>query len=155
MKAPGAPAMMSLSEGMPDGLASMSGDLLERADALSRSPVLAAVPAAAILDVAERAAIVEVAAGAPVPVRTDAGDAVLVIATGRVRVGDAELGPGALIGELAAVDDDAAPPDAIAVEPTAAIRIWQDDFLDLLAEHPAAARTLARELAAALRRRTG
>jgi CRP-like cAMP-binding protein len=115
-------------------------DVFERAIALARCVVLAPVPAAAVLALAERATAIRVAAGELLPVRTGGGDAVLV------RVSD-----GSLVGELAAIDEDAAPPEVIATEPTVVLRIHRDDFLDLLAEHPAAARALARELAVRLR----
>jgi CRP-like cAMP-binding protein len=117
-------------------------DVFERATALARCVVLAPVPAAAVLALAERATALKVAAGEALPVRTGGGDAVLVIVTD---------GASTLVGELAAIDEDAAPPAETATEPTVVLRLHRDDFLDLLAEHPAAARALARELAARLR----
>lgn len=127
-------------------------DAFERAAALTRCAVLARVPPAALLALAERAGAVRVGAGEPLPVRSDAGDAVLVIARGRARAADAELAAGALVGELGALDDEATPVEAVALEETVAVRVWRDDFLDLLAEHPAAVRALARDLAARIRR---
>lgn len=126
-------------------------DAFSRGTALARCTVLEAVPAAALLAVAERAVAIALASGDPLPVKTDGGDAVLVIASGRARLGDIELLPGALVGELAAIDEEAAVPAAVALEDTVVLRIYRDDFLDLLAEHPAAARALARELAARIR----
>jgi CRP-like cAMP-binding protein len=117
-------------------------DVFERATALARCGVLAPVPAAAVLALAERATTVRVAAGEPLPVRTGGGDAVLVVVT---------EGAARLVGELAAIDEDAAPPAETATEPTLVLRVHRDDFLDLLAEHPAAARALARDLAGRLR----
>jgi CRP-like cAMP-binding protein len=125
----------------------LSMDLFERATALARCAVLEPVPAAAVLALAERATAVALAAGETLPVRTGGGDAVLVIASG----GSGDLRAGALVGELAAIDEEAAPPVCVASEPTVVLRLHRDDFLDLLAEHPAAARALARELAGRLR----
>ncbi len=127
-------------------------DSFARAAALARCPILDRVPAAAVLAVAERAASLELVDGAPLPVRSDAGDAVLVIASGHARLGDAELGPGALVGELAAIDDEAPAPAATAAGPLTVVRIYRDDFLDLLAEHAVAADALARDLALRIRR---
>jgi CRP-like cAMP-binding protein len=126
-------------------------DVFARATALARCTVLDGVPPAALLAIAERAAAVRLGEGEALPLRTDAGDAVLVIASGRVSAGGGELGPGALVGEVAALDDDAPVPAATALESTEVLRIFRDDFLDLLAEHGAAARALARVLARRIR----
>lgn len=125
-------------------------DSLQRAVALGRSDVLAALSPAALLTLAERAERVEVAAGEPLPLRTDAGDAVLVVVGGVAVVGERRLGAGELVGADAALTD-APPPDARAAEDVDALRLWRDDFLDLVAEHPAAARRLASALARRLR----
>jgi CRP-like cAMP-binding protein len=126
-------------------------DVFARATALARCAVLDGVPPAALLAIAERAAAVRLAEGEALPLRTDAGDAVLVIASGRVSAGGAELGPGSLVGEVAALDEEATLPTVTALEPTEALRVFRDDFLDLLAEHGAAARALARVLARRIR----
>jgi CRP-like cAMP-binding protein len=126
-------------------------DRFERATALAGCPVLEPVPAAALLVAADRAAAVGFAAGAAVPIKTEDGDVVLVIVRGRVRFGTRELGPGALVGELAAVDDEVVPAPATAIDEVVVIRLFRDDFLDLLAEHPSAARALAAVLSARIR----
>ncbi|MCB9573036.1 MAG: cyclic nucleotide-binding domain-containing protein [Kofleriaceae bacterium] len=126
-------------------------DRLARATALAGCPVLAGVPAPALLAAADRAAAVPFAAGAPLALRADGGDVVLIVARGRVRVDGAEVGPGGLIGELAAFDDEAAAPAAEAVDDGVAVRLFRDDFLDLLLDHPGAARALAGALAARIR----
>jgi CRP-like cAMP-binding protein len=127
-------------------------DAFARAAALARCAVLARVPEAALLAAAERGAAIELAPGASLPVKSDAGDAVLVIASGRVRAGAAELDAGALVGELAAIDEEAAPPEAVAIDEVVVVRLYRDDFLDLLAEHAVAADALARDLALRIRR---
>jgi CRP-like cAMP-binding protein len=114
-------------------------DVFERATALGRCRVLSEVPAPALLAIAGRAVAIRLAAGDHLPVRTDAGDAVLV------------LPDGGLVGELGAFDDDAAVVTEPMTAPTTVIRLWRDDFLDLVAEHPRAARALARDLAARIR----
>lgn len=127
-------------------------DVFERATVLAGCAVLERVPAPALLAIAERTAAIPLGPGEALPVRTDAGDAVLIVAAGRVRAGERELGPGALVGELGAIDEEAAPAAAAAVDAALVLRLFRDDFLDLLAEHPAAARALARDLAARIRR---
>ncbi len=126
-------------------------DRLERATTLAACQVLEPVPAAALLSAAERAAVVTFAAGAAVSIASEDGDVVLVVAKGRAEVDGRPVGPGGLIGELAAVDDEARAPTARAVDELVAIRIFRDDFLDLLAEHPPAARALAAALSARIR----
>jgi CRP-like cAMP-binding protein len=130
-------------------------DAFARAAALARCPVLARVPAAAVLAIAGRGVAIEVAAGAALPVRTDAGDAVLVVVDGEVGSRGATLGPGALIGELAAIDEDAAVAEAVAITDVVVVRLFRDDFLDLLAEHAVAADALARDLAQKLKTACG
>jgi CRP-like cAMP-binding protein len=114
-------------------------DVFERAVALAGCPVFESVPAPALLAIAERATAIAVAAGAPLPVKTDAGDGVVVTADGE------------LVGALGAFVDEAPPEAAVAAQATVVIRMWRDDFLDLIADHPAAARALSRQLAARIR----
>jgi CRP-like cAMP-binding protein len=128
-------------------------DRLARAAALAGCPVLAPVPAAALLAAADRAAALTFVGGAALPVKTDGGDVVWVLAAGAVRDGARVLGVGDLAGELAAIDDEAAAPALVADDDVVAIRLYRDDLLDLLAEHPPAARALAAALSARLRAR--
>lgn len=130
-------------------------ELLERARALAATAVLGDVAAPTLIALAERAAVVELAPGAELATRRPDGAVVLVVARGALDDGRAVRGPGALVGGDAALDPAAA---AVIVRAaagddasTTVLELGQDDFLDVLAEHPAAARALARELARALR----
>jgi len=81
----------------------------------------------------------------------DEADAGFVVRRGAFRVedGGAEIvaGPGALIGELALIVAMRRPSSAIAVEPSAAIRLARSLFQRVLESDPAAARRLRDELA--------
>lgn len=123
-------------------------ELLERARALAATAVLGDVAAPTLIALAERAAVVELAPGVELATRRPDGAVVLVVARGALDDGRAVRGPGALVGRVAAVTVRAAAGDDA---PTTVLELGQDDFLDVLAEHPAAARALARELARALR----
>ncbi len=114
-------------------------DVFERAVALARCPVFESVPAPALLAIAGRSTAIAVAAGAPLPLRTGAGDGVVITADGE------------LVGAISAFDDEATREARDATEATVVVRLWRDDFLDLIADHPAAARALSRQLAERIR----
>ncbi|MCL4225488.1 MAG: hypothetical protein KJZ91_13585 [Myxococcales bacterium] len=131
-------------------------ELLERARALAATAVLGDVAAPTLIALAERATVVELAPGAELATRRPDGAVVLVVARGALDDGRAVRGPGALVGGDAALDPAAAAAVTVRAAagddaPTTVLELGQDDFLDVLAEHPAAARALARELARALR----
>jgi CRP-like cAMP-binding protein len=71
-----------------------------------------------------------------------------VVARGNL---DGEHGPGSLLGAAAALDAAAPAPPARATEASTVLELGQDDFIDVLAEHPTAARALARSFARTLR----
>ena len=82
----------------------------------------------------------------------DAADAGFIVQRGRFRVedgGSAEIiaGPGALIGELALIVAMRRPSSAVALEPSAVIRIARSLFQRVLESDPVAARKLRDELA--------
>jgi CRP-like cAMP-binding protein len=134
-------------------------DLLERVRALAATAVLGDVAAPTLIALAERAAVIELEAGATITTRRPDEVVVVVVAHGvlEVEVGDAHgdararVGAGELLGAAGALDAEAPAVTARAVEPSVVLELGQDDFIDVLAEHPVASRALARELAAALR----
>lgn len=86
---------------------------------------------------------------------------VLVLLAGRVKVSAttpagrtvllAFRGPGDLVGELAALDDEPRSASVVALEPVQALAIGRDEFRAFLLERPAAALVLLSELTARLR----
>jgi len=126
-------------------------DLLERARALAATAVLGDVAAPTLIALAERAAVLELDAGATVTTRRPDGVVVVVVARGALEVDGERAGPGELLGAAGALDAAAPAVTAKAVEAATVLELGQDDFVDVLAEHPAAARALARALASALR----
>ena len=126
-------------------------DLLERARALAATAVLGDVAAPTLIALAERAAVIELEPGASVSTRRPDGVVVIVVARGTLEVGDARAGAGELLGAAGALDAGAAAVTATAVEPAVVLELGQDDFVDVVAEHPTAARALARALAKRLR----
>jgi CRP-like cAMP-binding protein len=126
-------------------------DLLERARALAATAVLGDVAAPTLIALAERAAVLELEAGTTVTTRRPDGVVVIVVARGVLEVGDARAGAGELLGAASALDAEAPAVSARAAEASVVLELGQDDFIDVLAEHPVAARALARDLAVALR----
>lgn len=126
-------------------------DVLERARALAATAVLGEVAAPTLIALAERATVRDVDAGAELTTRRSDGVVVMVVARGALDVGGDSLGPGTLLGAAAALDAQAPAPTARATVASTVLELGQDDFVDVLAEHPAAARSLARLLARSLR----
>ncbi len=126
-------------------------DLLERARALAATAVLGEVAAPTLIALAERAGVRDLEAGATVTTRRPDGAVVVVVAHGALTADGARNGPGAVLGAAGALDGAAPAVTARAEEPSVVLELGQDDFLDVLAEHPVAAQALARMLATALR----
>ncbi len=126
-------------------------DVLERARALAATVVLGEVAAPTLIALAERAAVLELEPGAAVTTRRPDGGVVIVVASGQLDGDGASYGPGALLGAAGALDAMAPAVTAVVRDATTLLELGQDDFLDVLAEHPVAARALARALAHALR----
>lgn len=131
-----------------------------RATLKARS-VLAALPDTALDDLLKRARHTRFARGAAIYRRGDAGDSLMIILSGRVKIAnltaDARevalnfLGPGDLNGELAALDGKQRSADAIALEATEALVIWRRDLLPLLELHPKAMLGIIEALAGKVR----
>lgn len=126
-------------------------DLLERARALAATVVLGDVAAPTLIALAERAAVVELDPGVAVTTRRPDGVVVVVVARGALDVEGVRAGPGELLGAAGALDAAAPAVTATAAEAAVVLELGQDDFVDVLAEHPVAARALARSLAQTLR----
>ena len=120
-------------------------DVLERARALAATEVLGEVAAPTLIALAERALVRELEAGAELHTRRADGAVVVVVVRGA-------LAPGTLLGAAGALDAAAPAATVRLAEPTLVLELGQDDFVDVLAEHPTAARALARLLARELRR---
>jgi CRP-like cAMP-binding protein len=122
--------------------------LLDRARALGQHPVLAALPAAVRIALAERARPIDLIAGAAVAVTAEQ---LLLVLTGEVTLGSRRAGPGALLGLGDALADRRV---ALAPEVTAAgaaLRLPRDATLDLVSDHPAAVAALLALVAAMAR----
>lgn len=127
-------------------------DVLERARALAATDVLGEVAAPTLIGLAERALVRELDAGAELTTRRADGAVVVVVVRGALDgPAGTRHGPGALLGAAGALDGAAPAASVKVAEPSAVLELGQDDFVDVLAEHPAAARALARALAAELR----
>jgi CRP-like cAMP-binding protein len=127
-------------------------DLLDRALALSRSPVIATLTPGAVVALAEHARAIEIADGAAVAVPAES---VLVVARGDVALaGGAAAGAGTMLGLVAALAGGAAE-TGIARGEVVAIAALRDELLDLIAEHPPAVRALTAQLAARVRGASG
>ncbi len=103
---------------------------------------------------------VTLAAGERLFAHGDVADAAYVVLSGRVRIvrpdeqDDGplhELGAGALVGELALLDDDVRSADVIAVRDTALARLPREVFDRLVTSHPSAMLAMTRRLVALTR----
>jgi len=87
----------------------------------------------------------------------DPGDSLYLLVTGNVRIfaGDnelARLGPGECFGEMAILDNATRSASVSAIGPVIALRITQEDFFDILGDHPEISRGIFAVLVSRLRR---
>jgi CRP/FNR family cyclic AMP-dependent transcriptional regulator len=130
--------------------------------ALSRAPIFASLPAAAIEELAGRVQLRRFGAGRTVVSEDDAGDSLFLVMSGRVKavifgetgreVTLAILRPGEAFGEVSLFDGRTRSASCVAIEPTHLIVLERNVVLDLIASHPRAAMNLLGEMAARLRR---
>ena len=126
-------------------------DVLARARALAAADVLGAIAAPALVVLAERARPLTLAPDQTAATMRDGDRVALVVADGVVDDGTVQHGPGAVLG-LAGVLAAGAPTTTVTARAaTVLLELDGDDVVDLLAEHPEAARALAKIFAAALR----
>ncbi len=134
--------------------------IVERVIALQQVRLFADVPGRVLAAVARRATEQEVDAGAPVIVKGAIEDHLFVIVSGRLRVHDGEqllttLGPGATVGELAALVPEPRSASVTALEPSLMLRIDKAVLDELLADRPELTTGIIAALVARLRERVG
>lgn len=115
---------------------------------LKQKSVFGNVPDAALDDLVKRGRIVRYAKGDAVYHRGDAGDSLMVILSGRIKIFNVAsssrevvlnfLGAGDLSGEFSALDGESRSADAAALEPTTALLLFRRDILPVLERHPQA-----------------
>jgi CRP-like cAMP-binding protein len=132
---------------------------IERVAALHKVVMFTDIPGSALAAVARQATEVSVDPGDPIVVEGAIEDHLFVIVDGRVRIhhGDrtlTELGPGATVGELAALVPEPRSASATAIEPTTLLRLDKPVLDELLADRPALARGIITALVTRLRERT-
>lgn len=128
---------------------------------LKARSVLQSLPDEALDDLARRARHVRFTKGQTIYNRGDAGDSLMVILSGRVKIFNVAsnareivlnfLGEGDLNGELGVLDGKARSADAAALEPTEALVIHRRDVLALLDRHPKALMGIVTTLTGKLR----
>jgi CRP-like cAMP-binding protein len=134
--------------------------IIERVIALQRVRLFADVPGRVLAAVARRASEHEVVAGAPVIVEGAVEDHLFVVVQGRLRVHHeghelATLGPGATVGELAALVPEPRSASATALEPSILLRIDKPVLDELLADRPELTTGIIAALVGRLRERVG
>jgi CRP-like cAMP-binding protein len=132
---------------------------IERVAALHKVVMFADIPGSVLAAVARQATEVSVEPGEPVVVEGAVEDHLFVIVDGLVRIhhGDrtlTELGPGATVGELAALVPEPRSASATAIEPTTLLRLDKPVLDELLADRPVLARGIITALVTRLRERT-
>lgn len=129
---------------------------IERVVALQRVSIFADVPGRTLATVASRATEVEVEAGDVVIEQGAVEDHLFAVVHGRLvaRVGDRvlrELGPGATVGELAALVPEPRSATVTALEPALLLRIRRPVLDELLSDHPELARGVIASLVRMIR----
>jgi CRP-like cAMP-binding protein len=129
---------------------------------IARAPLFAALPPAAVDDLAARMSVRRVAAQGTVVSQDEPGDAMFLIMSGRVKVvifGEngrevtlSLLRPGDGFGEMSLFDGKARSANCIAMEPTALLVLSREDLLRHIAAYPRTALNLLGEMADRLRR---
>lgn len=137
----------------------MALSTVERVVALQRVPLFADIPGRTLAAVALRATEREVAAGEAVIVEGAVEDHLFVVVSGTLKVhhGDrelTELGPGATVGELAALVPEPRSASVTALGPATLLRIDKAVLDELLADRPELATGIIGSLVTMLRDRT-
>jgi hypothetical protein len=123
---------------------------------LKRVSIFAALPHEVLVPVARLLTLRRVAGGARIIDKGAMGDALYVIAAGRVRVHDGdrtlrEMSANESFGELSLLDSEPRSASVTALEPTVVLRLTQDDFYPLMREQPEITRGINRTLCALIR----
>jgi hypothetical protein len=116
---------------------------------LREVPLLAELTPAQLAQLAEIATWHTYAAGEPISGDDgdDAGAALCVVVSGRVKAGDAEVGAGAAFGQRAFLGGDALMPHATAEEKTRLLRVGREEFERVVEDAPGIALAVCRVLA--------
>lgn len=136
----------------------MTMTTIERVVALQRVPLFADLPGRTLAAVAQRAAEVAVPTGTTIIREGAIEEHLFTIVTGRLRIhrGDAEvatIGPGATVGELAALVPEPRSASVTALESATLLRIDKPILDELLADRPALAMGVIGALVAMIRER--
>ena len=128
--------------------ASLDGDGAHLRRALACSDVFGGLPVAATDVLVARGRVVRFDAGQVIYYRGDPGDSVMMVVTGRVRIGNSVAGgkeaiisyvdPGDIFGELAAFDGLPRSVDASASVPSEILVLGRRELLSVLETYPAA-----------------
>ncbi|MDX2156168.1 MAG: Crp/Fnr family transcriptional regulator [Hyphomicrobiaceae bacterium] len=126
----------------------MSGGARAHKELLRTSTFLGALPDDVLDELLGRAHVSAFDKGEVVCERGDPGDSLMVVVSGRLKISnitvDARevahtfLGPGEVIGEIAALDGRGRTATATALEPTRLLVVYRRDLLPTLTSHPAA-----------------
>lgn len=132
---------------------------IERVVALHRVGLFADVPGRTLAAVAQRAGEIEVEAGASVITEGAVEEHLYVVVRGSLRVhrGDrviADLGPGATVGELAALVPEPRSASVTALGAATLLRIDRPVLEELLVDRPALANGIIAALVAMIRERS-
>src|SRR5688572_5245650 len=129
---------------------------------LARVAIFRDLPQTAIDDLARRVSVKRVPGGSAIFAQEEAGDALYVILSGRVKivmVGEsgrevtlAVLRPADIFGEMSLFDAKPRSASVIALEPTAALSLSRDDLVKHIAGNPSTAMKLLAEMSRRLRR---
>lgn len=132
-----------------------------RATDLKSLELLGALPDAVLGELAIRGHMANYATGEVIFRRGDAGDFLLLLTRGRVKIVNTTanareivlnfLGPGDALGEIAALDGGARSADAVAAEPTSAFLLARRDVLAVIGQQPECLLALLTRLGGKLR----
>lgn len=130
---------------------------LERVLFLKSVSLFQQVPGDELIGLAHEAHVVTYDNGEVIFRQGDPGDSLYLLVTGNVRIfaGDndlARLGPGECFGEMAILDNATRSASVSAIGPVLALRITQEDFFDILGDHPEISRGIFAVLVSRLRR---
>ena len=137
----------------------MTMTTIERVVALQLVELFADVPGRTLAAVAQRATELAVESGTTLISEGAVEDHLFAVVTGRLRVHRGgrtlvELGPGATVGELAALVPEPRAASVTALEPSTLLRIDKPVLDELLADRPVLASTIIAALVAMVRERT-
>jgi CRP-like cAMP-binding protein len=132
----------------PTSAGGLDGDSARLRRALACSDIFGGLPAAATDVLVARGRVVRFDAGQVIYYRGDPGDSVMMVVTGRVRIGNSVAGgkeaiisyvdPGDIFGELAAFDGLPRSVDASASVPSEVLVLGRRELLSVLETYPAA-----------------